>query len=215
MKLSIRNEQPADHRAVEELTKKAFWNVNVPGCDEHYLVHILRQHQDFIPELDLVAVADGKIIGNVIYTKAKLIDDDGNEMEILTFGPLSVLPEYQRQGVGKALLEESFQRAKKMGFSVIVIFGDPDNYISRGFKSSRKFNIYVGDHSYPSAMQVLELIEGTLSDRKPRKYMESPAYEINEAAAAEFDKDFEPMEPAWRPSQEMFYILSHSSVREK
>ena len=59
---TIRNETPADYRAVEELTRLAFWNVNMPGCDEHYLVHIMRSHPDFIPELDFVIEEDGKIV---------------------------------------------------------------------------------------------------------------------------------------------------------
>jgi len=53
--ITIRNETKDDFREVEILTRKAFWNVNVPGCDEHYLAHVLREHEDFIPELDLVA----------------------------------------------------------------------------------------------------------------------------------------------------------------
>ena len=73
--ITFRNETKSDFREVEILTRKAFWNVNVPGCDEHYLAHVLRDHEDFIPELDLVAeTVDGKIVGNVMYTKAKLIE---------------------------------------------------------------------------------------------------------------------------------------------
>ena len=96
----IRNEQLKDYREVEELTKKAFWNVHAPGCDEHYLVHVMRTHEDFIPELDFVIEKDGVIIGNIMYTKAWLTDRDGEEKEILTFGPISILPEYQRKGYG-------------------------------------------------------------------------------------------------------------------
>ena len=63
-------------------------------------MHRLRQHEDFIPELDFVAEMDGKIVGNIIYSKAKLIDENGYEKNIVSFGPLSVLPEYQRMGIG-------------------------------------------------------------------------------------------------------------------
>ena len=58
-----------------------------------------------------------------MYTKAKLIDEGKNEKEILTFGPISILPEYQRQGYGKMLLEHSFKKAIELGFDTIVIFG--------------------------------------------------------------------------------------------
>ena len=75
MKITIRNETETDYRAVEELTREAFWNLNFPGCSEHYLIHVLRSHADFIPELDLVAEADGKIVGSIIYSKSKLTDE--------------------------------------------------------------------------------------------------------------------------------------------
>ena len=109
--ITIRNETQADYKQVEDMTRKAFWNLYVPGCMEHYLVHIMRDHQDFLPELDLVMELDQQIIGNMMYTKAKLIDEDGNEKSILTFGPISILPEYQRKGYGKKLMEYSFEKA--------------------------------------------------------------------------------------------------------
>ena len=61
----------------------------------------MRRHEDFIPELDFVLEEDGRIIGNLMYTKAKLVNEAGREKEILTFGPICVEPEYQRQGYGK------------------------------------------------------------------------------------------------------------------
>ena len=83
----IRNEKKEDWETVEKITRQAFYNLYVPGCVEHYLVHIMREHEDFIPELDFVLELDGQVIGNIIYTKAKLIDENGTEKEILTFGP--------------------------------------------------------------------------------------------------------------------------------
>lgn len=211
----IRNEMTSDYREVERLTRKAFWNVNVPGCNEHYLAHVLRKHPDFIPELDLVAeTQEGKIVGNVMYTKAKLVDEGGAEMPILTFGPISVHPDYQRRGVSKRLLENSFDRAIRLGYRVIVIFGNPDNYVSRGFQSCKRFNICSDDGSYPAAMLVKELTEGALAGGKRWFYCESPAYQIEAAGAEKFDAQFEPMKKEFRPSQEEFYIHSHSIIRD-
>ena len=82
--LTIRNERPEDYAAVEELTRRAFYNVYVPGCTEHYLVHIMRGHRDFLPELDFVVELDGRLIGNIMYTRSWLTDGDGNRREILT-----------------------------------------------------------------------------------------------------------------------------------
>ena len=90
--LTIRLETEKDYRAVEELTREAFWNVYKPGADEHYFVHTMRSHPDFIPELAFVLELDGKIVGNIMYTKAWLEDENGERKEILSFGPLCVVP---------------------------------------------------------------------------------------------------------------------------
>lgn len=212
--LLIRNETEADHKAVERLTREAFWNVNVPGCEEHYLAHILRKHEDFVPELDFVAELDRKLIGNVMYTRARLVSGAMEDLDILTFGPVSILPEYQRQGWGKRLLEHSFQMAAKLGYPAIVIFGNPDNYIGRGFQSCRKYRVRTEEGGYPAAMLVKELTSGILAGRS-WVYHESAAYRYDSGAAEAFDRQFEPKEKAWRPSQEMFYILSHSSISDE
>jgi len=57
-----------------------------PGCNEHYLVHNMRNHTDFLKELDFVAEYAGKLVGNIMYTKAWLIDEAGKEMDIVSFG---------------------------------------------------------------------------------------------------------------------------------
>ena len=108
MEVIIRNETENDYRVVEEVTREAFWNLYFPGCDEHYLVHKMRNHPDFLKEFDFVAEYDGKIVGNIMYTRAWLVDEPGKEMEIVSFGPISVLPAYQRKGIGSALI--SIQR---------------------------------------------------------------------------------------------------------
>ena len=207
----IRNEKESDYQIVEEITRKAFYNVYAPGCMEHYLVHIMRQHADFIPELDFVAELNGNVIGNIMYTKAKLTDEAGQEKEILTFGPVSILPEYQRKGYGKMLIEHSFQRAAELGYDVVVIFGSPANYVSCGFHCCKKYNVCVDGGKYPAAMLVKELIPGALEGRK-WYYSDSSVMNVNEADAAAYDDSLEKMEKKWLPSQEVFYIMSHVFV---
>ncbi len=207
----IRRETEADYRAVEELHRNAFWNVHVPGCCEHYLAHVLRKHPDFIPELDLVYELDGKIAGNVMYTKSELLEESGNSTGILTFGPIGVAPEYQRRGIGKALLEASFDIAAGLGYPAIAIFGDPDNYVARGFRSCKRYNVCLEGDVYPAALLVKELKPGFFDGRK-LVFRESPAYEIQERDAEAFDAGFPPKEKAFRPSQETFFILSHSTI---
>ena len=209
--ITIRNETQADYKQVEDMTRKAFWNLYVPGCMEHYLVHIMRDHQDFLPELDLVMELDQQIIGNMMYTKAKLIDEDGNEKSILTFGPISILPEYQRKGYGKKLMEYSFEKASALGYDAIVIFGNPANYVSRGFKSCKKYNICLEDGPFPAAMLVKELRPGALDGRK-WVYHQSPVFDIDEKEAQRYDEGLEQLEKKYQPSQEEFYIHSHSLI---
>jgi predicted N-acetyltransferase YhbS len=210
--IKIRNETKSDYEIVEEITRKAFWNLYVPGCNEHYLVHIMRSHRDFIPELDLVIEVDNQIIGNIMYTKAKLVDESGEEKEILTFGPVSITPDYQRMGYGKMLMEHSFEKASALGYDVIVIFGNPNNYVSRGFKSCKRYNICLENGTFPTAMLVKELKPNALNGKK-RIYYDSPVMNIDEQEALRFDERFEKMEKKYQPSQEEFYISSHSVIQ--
>ena len=74
----IRQEQQEDYAAVEAMTREAFWNHHVPGCNEHYLAHVLRVHPDFIPQLDLVAERNGQIVGNITYPSVSSITSAPN-----------------------------------------------------------------------------------------------------------------------------------------
>ena len=210
--IKIRTEEESDYQRVEELTRKSFWNLYIPGCNEHYLVHVMRSHKDFVPELDLVLEVDNQIIGNIMYTKAKLVDESGEERSILTFAPVCIMPEYQRMGYGKMLLEHSFHQALALGYDVIVIFGNPGNYVARGFKSCKKYNISLENGTYPAAMLVKELKPEVLDGRK-WIYYDSPVMNIDEQEAECFDESLEKMEKKTQPSQEEFYIHVHSIVQ--
>ena len=214
MDIIIRKETPADYRTVENLTRESFWNVYKPGADEHYYVHKMRSHPDFIPELAFVLEKDGEIIGNIMYTKAWLEDENGAKKEILSFGPLCIAPKYQRQKLGKLLIEHSFAVARKMGYDVNINFGNPGNYVSRGFVSCKKKNVsFIRPGNFPTALLVCELVPGAL-DRKSWMYIPSTAADCCEdtVAVETFDATFPPKKKAWMPSQEEFYIYSHSSV---
>jgi putative acetyltransferase len=78
--LRLRLERPEDHAEVESLTRLAFWNQHFPGCDEHYLVHVLRDSPDFRADLDTVATLDDRIVGNIMYTRARLASAQGEEL---------------------------------------------------------------------------------------------------------------------------------------
>ena len=212
--ITIRLETEKDYRAVEELTREAFWNVYVPGASEHYFVHTMRNHPDFIPELAFVLEKDGEIIGNIMYTKAWLEDEDGARKEILSFGPLCVAPKYQRQKLGKILIEHSFDVARRMGYDVNINFGIPGNNVSRGFVSCKKKNVsFVVPDNFPTALLVCELTPGALAGKKWMYIASAAADCCDDTEAVEaFDATFPPKEKKWAPSQEEFYIYRHSSV---
>jgi len=187
--IKLRLEQPADYRETETLTREAFWNYYVPGCNEHYLMHIIRDCPVFLPELCFVAEHEGRIIGNIVYAKSMIKVDDGTEYETLGIGPISVLPEYQRKGIGSKLIEHTRNLAHKMGFRAILLYGDPSYYSKQGFISAEQLGIRTVDNMYAVALQVCELYENALSGITGR-YVENPVYEMDEAAADEFDKTF-------------------------
>lgn len=203
----LRKEQPEDYRIVEELTREAFWNRYVPGCDEHYLLHIMRDADCFIKELDVVAEADGKIVGNIVYTKAAIIDDKGLSYGVISFGPVAVLPEFQNEGIGSALIESTLFLAKELGYKTVLIYGDPDYYSRFGFRAAEIFDIGTSDNMYTPSLQVLELIPGALSKIKGR-FVEDAVYDLDQSAVKEFDKGFAVKEPRDDlPSQVRFRTL--------
>lgn len=209
--LNIRNEEPRDYEIVENITRNAFYNLYIPGCMEHYLVHKMREHEDFIRELDFVLELDNKVIGYIMYTKATLTDEEGNMKNILTFGPLCIEPRYQRRGYGKQLIRHSFEKAESMGYDTVVIFGAPSNYVSSGFISCKKYNICVEGGKFPAAMLVKELKTGVLDGRK-WYYKDSPVMDVRPEDADVYDAALAPKERRHTHSQEEFYILSHSFV---
>ena len=182
-------ERPADYRTVEELTREAFWGLDHPSCDEHLLVHKLRKVPAFLPELDFVAEVDGKIVGNIVYSRAKVVDEAGTEHEVLTFGPISVLPRYQSQGIGKALLRHTIAEAKRLGYGAIVFFGHPDYYPRVGFRRAKEFNLTTAKGRSFDAFMAMPLYDGAFDGITGRFY-EDPVFEVDAKEAQEFDKGF-------------------------
>lgn len=209
----IRLETEKDYYEVENLAREAFWNLSFPGCSEHYFMHVLRQHEAFIPELDYVIESEGKILGCVMYSVSKLVDENGHEKAVLTMGPICVLPEYQRKGISRMLLDHTFAKAVEMGYDTVINFGNPDNYVARGYKSCKKYNVSLEGDYYPAALLVKELKEGALEGKKWTYYQNSADEPCNDESAVEkYDALFPPKVKAWHPSQEEFYIHSHSAI---
>lgn len=186
----FRKEDKKDYKAVENLTREAFWNWFVPGCDEHYLAHILRDADCFINDLDIVAELDGEVIANIMYTKAIIIGDDGNNYPVIMFGPLSVHPKYQGMGVGGRIIEHSKALAKDLGYMAILIYGDPEYYNRVGFLPAENYGIGTASNTYTPALQACELIDGAL-DGCSGRFIEDDVFDIKQDDVKEFDKSFE------------------------
>lgn len=153
------------------------------------MLHILRDSASFIREFDTVAVLDGEIVGNIVYTKAAILGDDGNLREVLSFGPVSVPPALWAKGIGSTLIRHTLARAKELGYGAVLIYGDPEYYQRFGFVPAEAFGIGSADNLYMYALQALELREGAL-EGCPGRFVEDALFHIDEAAAAEFDKSF-------------------------
>jgi len=137
LECQIRRERPEDYFETENVVREAFWNVYHPGCTEHYLLHCFRSRSEFIPELDLVLVKDGRIIGQVMYVHSQVDGDGGTKIPTFTFGPIGIHPDYQRQGYGRKLLEASMQAAAALGAGALVITGNILFYGPSGFVPAR------------------------------------------------------------------------------
>lgn len=171
MEIIIRKETAEDYFEVECMTKRAFWNVNMPGCDEHYFVHMLRKDKVYIPELTRVAELNGKIVGVIMYSKAKVRKED-KEYDVITFGPLCVEPKYQKMGIGGKLMHETFRLAKENGHKAIIITGVPTYYPKYGFVTCDHFGITFPDGTNTDALMAYELNQGAFRDMAEGRYFE-------------------------------------------
>lgn len=213
--MNIRLETKGDYTQVEELTREAFWNLYVPGCNEHYLCHILREHNDFISELDYVVELDGKIVASIMYTHSYLINNDDDEEKIpaVSFGPLCVHPNYQRKGIGTALIEKTKALVANMGVPAIIIYGDPHNYCKHGFKNGIDYQVSNMDGEYPLGLLVFELQPGFFGDKK-WKIKQSDAFDLDQDKAKEFDKRFKEKEKKYQYSQELFKMNIRAYLKQ-
>lgn len=200
---TIRLETPSDYREVENVTREAFWNVYRPGCTEHYVLHCYRNRREFIPELSFVMEKDGRIIGHVMYVPAEIHADDGRTLPIMTFGPISILPDYQRMGYGKALLDYSMEQAKALGAAALCMEGNIDFYGKSGFvvASTRGIHYYAEPRDAVVPYFLLkELREGFLNG-VTGTYHTPEGYFIDEDEAERFDTQFPPKEKRRLPGQ--------------
>ena len=199
----IRLENTADRREVENLIREAFWNVYRPGCSEHFVMHMLRDDLAFVKELNFVMEKDGCLIGQNMFMRTVIKADNGNEVPVLTMGPICITPVLKRQGYGKKLLDHSIEKAAQLGFGAVLFEGNIGFYGKSGFDYARKFGIRYHDmpeDSDQSFFLCKELIPGYLDD-VTGVYLTPHGYYVDDKDVEEFDKSFPPKEKLKLPGQ--------------
>ena len=142
MKITIKKEQKGDYQITEEVVTSAFKNAEYSDHNEHHLVSKIRQSDAFIPELSLVAInqENNRIVGHILLSKIQIAGADRVE-ESLALAPVSVLPEYQDKGIGKALIREALKTATELDYGSVIVPGHPDYYPKFGFKAGSTYGI--------------------------------------------------------------------------
>lgn len=128
--LYIRGERESDFDTIAEINRQAFGR-----DDEGNLVASIRKTKSYEFGFSLVAVKEDVILGHVLFSRG-YITHRNRRFKCLVLGPVAVLPEHQRKGIGRALIEEGLERAKEVGFGAVVVVGDPVYYSKFGFISA-------------------------------------------------------------------------------
>jgi len=171
LNITIRQESREDLVRIKEINDRAFEQE-----DEGKLVYKLRGKDQFLPELSLVAETDKTVIGHILFYPVK-INSSHQEHTTLSLGPMSVLPEYQKKGIGEKLINEGLKLAKDFGFRSVIVVGHPEYYPKFGFTKASRWSIKVPFEVPDEVFMALEIIEGELQDKSgiieyPAEFME-------------------------------------------
>jgi predicted N-acetyltransferase YhbS len=202
MNLQIRREMPEDYRITENIIREAFWNMFQEGCDEHYLMHVMRESEDYIPELTMIAQRGEQPVAAIAYTRSRIEKEDGSQLLTATFGPMGVLPKYQRMGIGRALINHTLCLAREMNIPAILILGDPDYYGRLGFKPAEDYGIRLANDMYIPALQLYELKPKIITSGG--RFKASEVYDLAPESVAAFDKSFPEKEKFETETQKRF-----------
>ena len=159
--LRLRPEQPADYPAIAELIAAAFAPLEVSDSDEPLLVHRLRQTDAYLPELWLVAEHQDRILGHILLTKVHIVQGE-EAVEALALAPVSVLPDYQRKGIGSRLIRAAHRNALEQGYRAVVLIGHANYYPRFGYRPAEAFDIVFPFPVPKQFCMALELYEGAL-----------------------------------------------------
>lgn len=159
--LIIRQETEADHSEVFNLIEAAFKNEEISDHKEHFLVDRLRKSKAFVPELSLVAELDNQLVGHILLTKLVIKSEPG-ETQSLALAPVSVLPEFQHQGIGGKLIRKAHEVAQSLGFKSVLLLGHPEYYPRFGYQKASSYGIQFPFEAPDEACMALELHKDSL-----------------------------------------------------
>lgn len=162
--VNIRQETPADYSRVFEITEKAFETLEISDHNEGQLVDKLRKAPTFVKELSLVAELNDQVVGHILFTPL-VIDNNQQQFKSLILAPVSVLPEFQKLGIGGQLIRVGHQKAIELGFQSAILLGHPEYYPRFGYKPASTWGIKT-HFELPSddVFMAVELVQGALSN---------------------------------------------------
>ena len=136
----IRPEQTADVAAIARITRLAFDRTT---GEEVEIIACIRASPQFIPQVSLVAEVDGQLAGHLLISLETLRHSDGQPTDhaVLMLGPVSVLPDFQHQGIGGALIRRGLSICHSRPERVVTLFGHSEYYPRFGFRPARKFGM--------------------------------------------------------------------------
>lgn len=152
--ITIQQETKVDHKLVFEVHKQAF-----KRDEEAILVDRLRNGPAYIPHLSLVAIINNHIVGHILFTDIRI---NSKNVQALALAPLSVLPAFQRQGIGGLLIKEGLGKAAELGYASVIVLGHEHYYPKFGFTNASKWNIKAPFEVPDNAFMALELFPGAL-----------------------------------------------------
>lgn len=160
LKVDIRLEDASDFPAVYNVNSCAFKRIT-----EARLVDRLRLSEAFIPELSLVAVGEGKVVGYILFTRIEIIDGE-KRTPSLALAPMAVHPDMQKKGIGTLLIRHGLDKARELGYGSVVVLGHAEYYPQYGFEPTTKWNIKAPFHVPENSFLAIELIKDALADVK-------------------------------------------------
>ena len=157
----IRRETAADIAAIGEVTIAAFDTLAISNHTEQFIIRALRAAD--VLTLSLVAEVDGRVVGHVAFSPVTISDGTQNWYGL---GPVSVLPEHQRQGIGTALIREGLSMLKGLGAQGCCLVGDPAYYSRFGFSPAEPLGLKPSLDVPLEAVMTMELVPGSLTGVK-------------------------------------------------